>query len=93
MAIAGLRETQLLVAVPVTEYVVVIEGVTFPAVPVATPLIEYVPAPEGSRLKEFPAHIEPLTAEIVGLVFTDTVMTVGERVFEIQPSELVPVTE
>jgi hypothetical protein len=44
-------------------------------------------------LKLDPLHTEPPVAEMVGDAITTTVLTAGVDVLEIQPTELVPVTE
>ena len=72
---------------PLTVYVVVILGVTTKVLPV----ILYVAAPDGVMVKSCPAQILPLFTEMVGLGFTVTLITAGERLT--QPKVLVPLTE
>lgn len=70
---AGDADTQLLVEVPLTEYIVVDAGVTTLEALIAAPLREYVVAPEGRIVYDWPAQMLPLVALRVGVVLTASV--------------------
>ena len=72
---------------PVTEYEVVLPGDTVKLPPV----IEYEFAPVGTKTNDEPLQMLPLLTAIVGVVFTEILLTAA-RVLT-QPAVLVPVTE
>jgi len=94
LAMAGEKDTQPLLFVPDTEYVVLTAGLYAPAVlAIVTPFTEYVLLdPVGFKLKFKPIQTDPLKAVMVGDGTTNTVEIGATEGIETHPAALVPLT-